>query len=341
MKEKILLKSDIPKFINELLKEYTVIAPIKKEDYYLYSEITSSNDIDLSLHNSKIPPKQYYLPQREVLYSYVNSDDGVKVVIPPFNDKPKVILGIRACDAKSFLLMDKFFTDREFEDNYYSEKRKNTIIVGIACDDPLSTCFCTSVGGSPFAKAGLDVQLVPINEKYVVEGITDKGNQLLEKFIWLKDAGAKDLEVAKEIAKKAEESLEILPLDNIKPALDKIYGDKVWEQFSERCIGCAICTFSCPTCHCFDVVDETDSSGGKRIRIWDSCQLPLFTLHGSGHNPRPTGKERMRQRIMHKFSYYPDTIGELGCVGCGRCIRACPVNQDIRLALKILMKVEG
>ncbi|MHA1383557.1 MAG: 4Fe-4S dicluster domain-containing protein [Candidatus Helarchaeota archaeon] len=340
MKDKVLLKNEIPKLIDDLLKDYSVIAPIKKESYYLFDEITSANNVDFSFHNSKIPPKSCFLPQQEVLYIFRNDNKGVKLEIPPFNDKPKVILGIRACDAKSFVLMDKFFGGREFQDNYYTEKRNNTTIIGMACIDPMSTCFCTSVGGSPFATEGLDIQLTEINDKYLVQGVTDKGNKLIEKITWLKDADAKDLETAKDLAKKSEEIIRKLQINNIKEVLDRLFDNPVWEQFSERCVGCAVCTFLCPTCHCFDVVDETNSKGGKRIRIWDSCQLPLFTLHGSGHNPRPSGKERMRQRIMHKFNYYPNTLDEIGCVGCGRCILACPVNQDIRSALKILMNVE-
>ena len=70
------------------------------------------------------------------------------------------------------------------------------------------------------------------------------------------------------------------------------------------------------------------------MRCWDSCQFPLFTLHASGHNPRPTYKERMRQRIMHKFNYCPENFEETFCVGCGRCIANCPVNLDIREVIK-------
>jgi ferredoxin len=38
---------------------------------------------------------------------------------------------------------------------------------------------------------------------------------------------------------------------------------------------------------------------------------------------------------MHKFSYHPLNYEGLGCVGCGRCIDRCPVNLDIREALKL------
>jgi formate hydrogenlyase subunit 6/NADH:ubiquinone oxidoreductase subunit I len=64
--------------------------------------------------------------------------------------------------------------------------------------------------------------------------------------------------------------------------------------------------------------------------------MPLFTKHVSGHNPRESIRGRMRQRIMHKFLYYVSNFGDSACVGCGRCVRACPVNNDLREALRTL-----
>jgi NAD-dependent dihydropyrimidine dehydrogenase PreA subunit len=64
---------------------------------------------------------------------------------------------------------------------------------------------------------------------------------------------------------------------------------------------------------------------------------PLFTKEASGHNPRPTGRTRLRQRVMHKFNYFVEVHDEMACVGCGRCVRSCPVNIDIREVLAELV----
>jgi ferredoxin len=37
---------------------------------------------------------------------------------------------------------------------------------------------------------------------------------------------------------------------------------------------------------------------------------------------------------MHKYSYWLDQIDEIGCTGCGRCVRYCPVGLDIRAMLR-------
>ncbi|MCS2582389.1 4Fe-4S dicluster domain-containing protein [Bacteroides sp. BFG-551] len=94
-------------------------------------------------------------------------------------------------------------------------------------------------------------------------------------------------------------------------------------------MGCGACAYVCPTCACFDIQEDAKGSSGHRVRCWDSCGFSLFTLHTSGHNPRPTQSARWRQRILHKFSYMPERIQETGCTGCGRCSRACPVDMNI------------
>jgi ferredoxin len=68
---------------------------------------------------------------------------------------------------------------------------------------------------------------------------------------------------------------------------------------------------------------------GARIRVWDSCMCSEYTLQASGYNPRPERMNRVRNRVYHKYNYYPKNFDIIACVGCGRCIDNCPVNIDI------------
>ena len=103
----------------------------------------------------------------------------------------------------------------------------------------------------------------------------------------------------------------------------------MYARLGTKCVSCGVCTFECPTCHCFDFKDVGTREEGERIKIWDSCQFPSFTLHASGHQPRPQQWERYRNRFLCKFKIYEDAFEVLGCTGCGRCVRDCPVHVDI------------
>ena len=129
-------------------------------------------------------------------------------------------------------------------------------------------------------------------------------------------------------------------LERLKDAgLNRLYGAPIWGELAQACLNCGICTFLCPTCYCFDIQDERLGSRGRRIRYWDSCMFPLFTQHASGHNPRPTKLHRVRNRFLHKLKYFPDRFGPFSCVGCGRCIRECPVGIDIRQVAAALAEI--
>ncbi|UCG91125.1 MAG: 4Fe-4S dicluster domain-containing protein, partial [candidate division WOR-3 bacterium] len=151
-------------------------------------------------------------------------------------------------------------------------------------------------------------------------------------------ASNEDYEEKEHIVKNAKKKLQrIFEVEDLGKKLDNFDGS-YWETLHQKCLGCGICTYFCPTCHCFDINDEVIKSHGRRVRTWDSCMFPLFTLHASGHNPRPTKKERMRQRIIHKFNYSKKYYGKTFCVGCGRCIINCPVNVDVRRIVKEIME---
>jgi ferredoxin len=339
MEAKIIKKKDMVSLLDRLIKEYELFAPVKRDSLILFEAIGSGSEAYLDYQNSKIPPKGILFPQSETLFSCRSTKHTAEMEVPPSPEKPLLIFGIRPCDARSLMLLDKVF-DGECKDPYYLNRRANTVVVSIGCTTPRTSCFCTAVGAGPFSAEGSDLLLIDIGSEYLVQIVTDKGTQLLKDAPEFSDAGEDKLPLTRQVIETAEASMSPgLKVEGLKEKLDSMFDDPMWDQVSEKCIDCGVCTFLCPTCHCFDMVDEAVDSGTARIRIWDSCQFPLFTLQASGLNPRPTVKERCRQRIMHKFSYFIDNHGQCACVGCGRCVTECPVNLDIRQVLTTVSQV--
>ena len=198
-------------------------------------------------------------------------------------------------------------------------------LISFSCAQCDESCFCTSVHGGPGNTIGSDIQITELpDQSALVEVLTAKGEALVKFFV-------KEYMPAEEIDK--EQYLASVPtrfnVDGIREKLTGAFDSSIWKQQSERCLGCGACAYVCPTCACFDIQEDAKGASGHRVRCWDSCGFPLFTLHTSGHNPRPTQSVRWRQRILHKFSYMPERIQEIGCTGCGRCSRACPVDMNI------------
>lgn len=338
MKEMKIAKNELVSFLDTLISEYKVFAPVKRDSSVVFQEIHSGSEALLDYANSKKPPKEIFFPQSEVLFTYHLGGEGLGIEEPAFEDKQMVIFGIRPCDAKSFVILDNIFNSQVYEDVYYIDKREKTLVIAIGCNRPNSTCFCTTLGGGPFSGDGSDLLLIDIDQEYVVQAVTEKGEQLLKKHDEFKEVEEHSLSLMRNVTQTAGDLIKFkVETGEIREKLTGMFDDAFWDLLHEKCLGCAVCTYLCPTCHCFDIADEALDQGGKRVRIWDSCAFPMFTLEASGVNPRPTGKERMRQRIMHKFKHFIDNHNVAACVGCGRCIKECPVNLDIRAVLNSIL----
>ncbi|MCL6561027.1 MAG: 4Fe-4S dicluster domain-containing protein [Firmicutes bacterium] len=342
MDAKIIAKEKLPALLELISRDYRLIAPVREEDTVtLFKQVAGGREVDLDYHNSNIPPKAYLFPQSEKILSYVREPGSLEIREPGGSNK-QVLFGVRPCDVKSILALDPVFNGA-FPDEYYRDKRENTTLVALSCTRVMPTCFCGAFGSGPCDSRGADLMFTDLGEQYYVEIVTDKGLALVDLYRELfsgrdleKAAAAKDA-----LALKLSNSFyRQVDLTGVKEVLDCNFDLPYWEEISRKCIGCGICTFVCPTCHCFDIFDHTfGRSEGSRFRCWDSCMFPDFTRMAGGHNPRPTKKERVRNRFMHKLKYHQDRYGLDGCVGCGRCIDRCPVNMDITRIISDIKEV--
>jgi ferredoxin len=268
--------------------------------------------------------KECVLPKSERLFSYERHGSDVTLIDEPVRRIPTLLVGCRPCDAAAFPIVDKVMR-WDFQDSQYNRRRSALTVLTLSCTEWDEQCFCTSVGLGPAADRGSDALLLDLGDgSYEVQMLTDRGREALAGKTEQTDCSA------------SVPAGPTSPIDmgSVRAILRDGFDNPVWVEEGMRCIGCGACAFTCPTCHCFDIVDEAAGDAGCRLRNWDSCQFGMFTLHASGHNPRPDQPSRQRQRLMHKFVIYPEKFDDMLCTGCGNCYRNCPVNLGVLSVLK-------
>jgi ferredoxin len=291
-----------------------------KPDCVLYLPLKSSDQLLLS---GFIRPansiKEFLFPKHDELFRYRTTAEGVGLfeAEPPHIDQ--LLVAARPCDAASLPILDCVFNWDE-PDEFYNRRRKLTTVVTLACEEHDEYCFCTSVGLGPVAERGSDVLLLELGAgEYEVRSLTEKGRTLMEGRLQTSDRQAT---VPPGPAKRCNPEV-------ARQFVRENFDSPYWQSEGVTCLGCGSCACTCPTCHCFDIVDEGTADAGARVRNWDSCQFSTFTQHASGHNPRENQPSRQRQRISHKFDIYPEKFGEILCTGCGNCSRNCPVGMGV------------
>ncbi len=316
-------KNNIPAFIDFLIKEkFEVIAPVRDEVGTIFQVVRSGEEITLDYINTTYPPKNFFLPDNEILFEYRKKGKSFKLEENGKRKKrviKRVIFGIRPCDVHGLMALDKIFID-DLKDPYYLEKRRKTAIIAINCNKAGEHCFCESMGTDKL-EDNYDLLLTDLGDKYFVEIGSDLGKSLVKNSLFkfaLRKPKRKKLRYKKRFNAK-----------NIEKKLLDVFNDRGWEEVGKKCLSCGACTLICPTCYCFNVVDEPDFDGnGVRRRVPSYCMLLEFSRVANDVIFRKNRTERCKQFVYHKLSYFKERYGKQLCVGCGRCIEICPVNID-------------
>jgi sulfhydrogenase subunit beta (sulfur reductase) len=320
---------NLKKLVAAMQKHATVRGPKADRLGVTRADVGANGEIVLDYANFAMPLKREFFPQCEAI-SHTGAD-RVAVSMEPSSADPVVFFGVRPCDAQSIEYLDKVFSDEHFTDPYYQKRRDAALIITLACDKPAATCFCSSLGGGPASTAGADIIAFNLGTYLIFESTSPKGEAFLQKNAKLfRDPSPKEIQKREQQEAAAAKQLSQVPVAGVPEALKSKNDPALWEALAETCLSCGACTYLCPTCHCFDFFEEKQDDGATKVRVHDACMFESFVKEASGHNPRASKRDRMRQRIMHKFSYTHESFGKIFCVGCGRCIINCPSNIDIR-----------
>ena len=330
-------KTDLGKLLNRWSQEFAVVVPWRENGLVTWAKWdgTDTSFIDW-YRNTEIPAKAQFLPSKEEMFRFQKDEKGYHLELPASGEQKQLIFGIRPCDARALTIVDVVFEDL-YEDPYYLTRRNNTVLVGLGCTKPYDSCFCTSLGISPGESSDVDLMVTDIGDQFLIEGISEAGKELIAGASEVEQATEADKAKAKEIKEASYQKVtRRVDAENIKEKLLACFEDEDhWEKVAAKCISCGICTFLCPTCYCFDINDELVKKQGTRFRSWDSCAFSIYTKMPM-ENPREEKWRRVRQKVCHKFEFHPMSFDVIACVGCGRCIRQCPVNWDITEALNNL-----
>ncbi len=342
MEHKTISKGDFAVWVDELAKKGNLIGVKDKGfDKFEFAPIENANELRLDYDVSVTPPKKFFQPARETLLTFKRGGDfKMNAVVEA---ESLVVFGVHPYDMKALRQMDKVFADDNRDTNYW-EKRGKAVIVGVDPARASKWAFWGEMGSTTVDK-GYDLWLTDLGDRYFIEVATNKGEKLL-KHATTSEATEADVSARSEVRAKlaglCDGSRKInINVGDLPNVFEANYDHPVWEQKAKSCYSCGSCNLVCPTCYCFDVREEIDLDlvNGRRTRLWDGCLLESFAEVGHGENFRGERSERYRHRLMRKMTYMNKKVGEVACVGCGRCSSVC--LPDIADPVKVINELKG
>ncbi|MCX8183994.1 MAG: 4Fe-4S dicluster domain-containing protein, partial [Crenarchaeota archaeon] len=320
--------------LDQLISSRNVFAPVETDGYFYFKAVKHTGEVSLDFSNTRLPPKRFFLPQREVVFKY---DPKTGVLHESLRLLETVLLGVRPCDASALNILDNILLKPPNPDPFYESRRRSITVVSLSCIKPREECFCNFFEAGPVRGSGEDITLTRITGGLLVEVRNRRGQVLVDGFASLfKEADAEHLNEYGELSDRLTDGMnsriEIARERLVK--LEETLDEGFFQQAAQRCLECSLCSFACPVCYCFDTEDYLERNIYVRAKGWDTCASPLFTRMASGIDPRPSRVERLCHRFCHKLSRIPMAFNSYGCVGCGRCISLCPAGVDIREVLK-------
>ncbi len=306
-------KHQIDHIVEIISHDYQLYGPVFSGDKWLFQQMVKPHYV---LWNSK----RTVLPFKKILFP--NNQD---III----EKTSIaLLALPLCDIAALNLFLK-----QFEKSGLTMSRDNIFIVGSECT-PDEHCFCDQFNLDKLYDFDMYVS-IDKNDNFLIQTKGWKAKEIVAK------AGLKIS--ADKITLKPKNKSNKIDLDKTKNNINnKQLTHDFWQGIANNCFGCGACSAVCPLCFCFDQDFENQTDGScKRCANWTSCFAADFSQIQFGHDLRPSNTDRLYNWYHHKFVRAPHELGHPTCVGCGRCITACPAHLNIKSIIASLNKKYG
>jgi sulfhydrogenase subunit beta (sulfur reductase) len=340
----LIRKTKLAELVTFLAARQKVVGPVPlSHGQFKFAEVSTLAEMDLNYIPTILPPKKYFMPQHETLLTYdVSKGQEMRAVVEV---EELVLFGVHTCDLAGIQCLNVVFSDRP-QDLHYMIRKNYITLIGLECSDYCDSYANCAMLHNHLPKGGYDLFLSELEDCYFVDINTHKGELLVEEsglFEPVTPLEDKQMQELRNAKKKIFKSEVPISYQNIPRLFDETFDSDVWRQIGEKCLSCGNCTNVCPTCYCFDVLDEPelDLSKGRRIRVWDSCQHENFAKIAGGESFRDERLDRKRHRFNRKFRYPMVRYKRMFCTGCGRCSRTCMAKIDLKETISALMEERG
>jgi sulfhydrogenase subunit beta (sulfur reductase) len=277
----------------------------------------------VDIRKSVLPAKQYFFLPREEIFVF---DKKTNKLSSPDYKKKLILFGLNLAELEAMTQLDEIM-EKPNPDFFYWQRREKSVLIGI-------------VDKTIEVPRGGDLVLEKINQKeYRTWVLNSKGRRLIENKFFKKVKKPRIIKYPDEPNPFKEM---LLDSELLAEAVEWswVNNHKIWDELGKKCLGCGICTYVCPLCHCFSIEDKVSLDNSKciRCRQWDACTLPRFAKIAGGHNFHPTIKERYYNWFYHKFVRAYREYGKAQCVVCGNCKKNCPAGIKIGEVLKEIVE---
>ncbi len=329
--------SRLKPFLSAVAEKMDLYIPYQVGDHLVCKRYDPQASTDPEFNETRMctPVKEFLFPLRELAAVFPQP-------APPQEVKPFAVFGLKPCDLRSIEILDKVFTEEDFEDPSYVAHRRAMFTISSDCSAPGESCFCSIFQGKPYPEGGFDLNVSSVTDGLIIEAGSSAGrNFLFTHAALFGDVPDALLAERKRLRLEAQRRLDQrnaeFRLDApVREVVEGRYESDVFDEAARTCVECQACTRVCPTCHCFYLYDTKRQDYFVKMKMWDSCMRAGYAEVAGGANPRRVLGDRLRHRLMHKFVYFLDRYGIDMCVGCGRCVDAEAGDVDIRVVLKKL-----